>query len=460
MHRTARWFVLSFFLGALVMAAPMSVTGAPSGSTTDDPPAPAPATVEPVAGVTYADAAPLSNIGSGTRNYFGFHFTLSETYDDNVRFGQQSRPGDSYTAFSPSLVFGRLGRRTRLRVSYRPRVQIYTRFSDLNTFAHDLAIDYSYRASKRWTLSFGNRANFLPGTDSVFTNSSAGRSLDPLFGVRPVAATLRQNMFSTTNYFDVQYQRSLRSYFSVGGTYHRRHHSGQSFVNMEAASGRASYNYRYKRNSTLGVTYQYDRLWFGSGFGQSEGHALLVGHAFRVGNRVDLSLSVGPSYTIFDGQRNVPLSPLLAFLFGTPTLQLRTVDRRLSVGATGRFAYNFTNASVYLAYARSVNSGGDLFGSTRSESIRAGLTRKVSRGGTFSLAADYQTNSFGRGLNLPVTGVDRWTGEARYSHSVSDRVTMFVRYRYIQQLIANSTLDGNRQMVTLGFTFSPARGRP
>ena len=197
MTRPTRWFVLSLFLGALVMVAPMSVAGAPSGSTTADPSAPAPTTVEPVAGVTHANAAPLSNIGSGTRNYFGIHFTLSETYDDNVRFDQQSRAGDSYTAFSPSLVFGRLGRRTRLQISYRPRLQIYTRFSDLNTLAHDLAIDYSYRASKRWTLSFGNRANYLPGRDSVFTNSNAGRSLDPLFGVRPVAATLREDMFST-----------------------------------------------------------------------------------------------------------------------------------------------------------------------------------------------------------------------------------------------------------------------
>ena len=284
MHRTARWFVLSLFLGALVMAAPMSVTGAPSGSTSDDPPAPAPATVEPVAGVTYADAAPLSDIGAGTRNYFSFRFTLSESYDDNVSFDRQSRPGDSYTNFSPALEFGRLGRRTRLQISYQPGFQIYTRFSNLNTFTHDLSIDYSYRPSKRWTLSFGNRANYLPGINSVFTNRNAGRSLDPLFGVRPVAVTLRQDVFSTTNYFDVQYQRSSRTYFSVGGPYYRRQQSGQSFVDTEAASGRASYNYRYKRNNTLAATYQYDRLWFGSGFGQSEGHALLVGHSFRVEN--------------------------------------------------------------------------------------------------------------------------------------------------------------------------------
>ncbi len=459
MHRAKHCALWSLCLGVLVSSVPIRVAGAPLSSPPADP-ATTTATVEPVAGVTYAQAAPLSEIGSGMHNYFGLSLTAAETFDSNVFVVQQSRTGSYSTDVSPTFLFGRRNRRTQLRFSYRPEFRMHSQFSDLNTLTHSLALDFSQSASRKWTLSFGTRIRYAPGTDSAFVASTSARTLDPLLGVQPVATTLREGLLLSTGYFDVQYQWSLRSYVAFGTTYHRRNHSGGSFIDSQGTSGRASYNYRYRQNSTLAVIYQYDRSWFGGGFGQSEGHALLLGNSFRVGKRMDFSLSVGPSYRISDGQQNVALSPLLAFLFGAPTLQLRTVQRNYGVAVTGRFAYNFTNSSVELSYARSVNNGGDVFGSSLSESTRVGLTRRLSRKGSLTLGADYVTSDFQRGVSLPFPGVDRLSGSLRYAHSLSDTTSMFVRYRYTQQLIGNSALDDSRYTVTLGFAFSPMRAKP
>lgn len=459
MHRAKHCAVWTLCLGVLASSVPMRVAGAPQSGPPVDP-ATTTAAVEPVAGVTYAQAAPLSEIGLGMHNYFGISFTVAETFDNNVFVDQQSRKGGHSTEVSPTFVFGRMNRRTQLRFSYRPGFRMYSQLSDLNTLTHNLALDFSHSASRKWTLSFGSRFRYAPGTDSAFVGFSSARTLDPLLGVQPVATTLREDLLSSTSYFDVQYQWSLRSYVAFGTTYRRRNPSGGSFIDSQSTSGRASYNYRYSRNSTLAAIYQYDRAWFGGGFGQSEGHALLLGNSFRVGKRIDLSLSVGPSYRISDGQQNVALSPLLAFLFGAPTLQLRTVQRSYGVAATGRFAYNFTNSSVELSYARSVNNGGDVFGSTESKSIRTSLTRRLSRNGSLTLGADYVTSDFQRGVSLPFPGVDRLSGSLQYAHSLSDTTSMFVRYRYTQQLMGNSALDDSRYTVTLGFTFSPMRAKP
>lgn len=459
MHRAMPWVTLTICTVVFAAAAPVSAVAMfQTDEAEADETATAETRVEPVAGISYANAAPLSIPGSGTRNSFTFSVGLAETFDDNVFGSQESRQGDLYTEVRPAFLFGRVSQRTRFQFSYRPGFRIYRRFSGLNRSTHTLDTDYNYRASKRWTLSFGNRFSYLPGTDSLFASDASSRSVDPLFGTRTVAATLREDLFSTTNYFQAQFQWSPRSYVAVGTTYHMRRHGGDSFVNVRAASGRTSYNYRYRPNVTIAAIYQYDRIWFDGGFGQTEAHALLLGNSFRVGRRMDFSVSVGPSYTIHDGQQDVTLSPLLASLFGTPTLQLQTVQRQYGLDATGRFAYNFVNASVAVSYARGINGGGDLYGSARSESIGVSLTRRLSRRGSLSVGAGYITNSFERGVHLPFAGTDRFSAQVQYNRGLKDTASFFIRYRYTQQQVANSVLDGDRHAVTLGFTFSPIRG--
>ncbi len=459
MRKAMRWAGLGFCIGVLAAGMAVKAVADPqadeaSNAGTDELP------VEPVAGMSYAKAAPLGNSGSGTRNYFNFSLSLLETFDDNVFASRQSGQGDLVTTVRPTFLFGRVSPRARLQLSYRPGIQFYSQFSNLNTTTHNLAADYSYRASKRWALSFGNRVNYVPGTDALFAGDGSSRSLDPLLGAQPVAATLRADTFSSTSIFQLQYQWSLRSYVAVATSYSMRRPSGGSFVGSQGASGRVSYNYRYGQKKTIAAIYQYDRRWFEGGFGQSEGHSLLLGHSYRVGRRMNLNLSAGPSYTIFAGPQTVVLSPVLSFLFGTPTLRLETVRRQIGVAATARFSYNFTNTSVGLSYARRINNGGDVYGPVQGDSIGVRLTKKLSGRNQISLQARYTMSSFRRGVALPLSGVDRLDAQVRYSRRLGftdDTTALFFVYRYAQQQISNSLLDYNRHMFTVGVTFNPPR---
>ena len=456
MRKAKRWTGLCFCIGVLAAGLAVEAVAAPqadeaSNAGADELP------VEPVAGMSYAKAAPLGDSGLGTRSYFNFSLSVLETFDDNVFASRQSGQGDLVTAVRPTFLFGRVSPRAKLQLGYRPGIQFHSQFSNLNTTTHSLAVDYSYRASKRWALSFNNRASYVPGTDALFAGDGSSRSLDPLLGAQPVAVTLRADRFSSANIFQLQYQWSLRSYVAVATSYNMRRHSGGSFVGSQGASGRVSYNFRYGQKKTIAAIYNYDRRWFKDGFGQSEGHSLLLGHSYRVGRRMNFNLSVGPSYTIFTGPQTVVLSPVLAFLFGTPTLRLETVRRQIGVAGTARFAYNFTNTSVGLSYGRRINSGGDVFGSVQADTIGVRLTQKLFGRNRISLQARYTMSSFKRGVALPLSGVDRFHAQVRYNRRLrfTDTTALFFGYRYAQQQISNRLLDHNRHMFTVGFTFNP-----
>src|SRR5438105_1592507 len=253
---------------------------------------------KPVTGVAFDSPFALEEVG---HVLIRGSVRAGETFDDNIAGGGVS---DWYTSIVPALSLQLTRRHSVVHANYAPSFLIYSRFDQFNTVSHQFDVDFSHRFSPRWTFSGGQRLSYLPETAGLFQGNSGFRNLDGTLLPAPTGSYPRAATTQGQSFAEVQYQWSKRSYVDVSGTYTLTNFSQHALVGFHGAGARIGYNYRYNARWTGAVNYQFQRSWFGQGFGRMENHAWLLGGSYRR-KRWDLSVSAGPSVTSLEGNQVV-----------------------------------------------------------------------------------------------------------------------------------------------------------
>lgn len=197
---------------------------------------------------------------------------------------------------------------------------------------------------------------------------------------------------TNTSIADITQALSPRSSITLAGSFSLVHFLSSTstttlngipvtFVNSQAASGQAGYNYQLTRSDQIGFLYGYQSFHFPVSIsGDFRTHIFhgLYGH--RISGRMDLILGGGPQITYVSSQ-----------LVGNTT--------RLSASGQASLRYRFPQTSVSLTYDRYNSSGSGFYGGAKTNLFRLTATRPFGRLWTATGDVGYTTNS----RILPVT---------------------------------------------------------
>ncbi len=392
--------------------------------------------------------------------HFGYGLTLSESYDDYMATSANGTGvSGTYTEIMPTLDLGRAGANSSFLLSYQPSYRLYRADRNLNVSTHQLNGFFNVRVTRHWRAAAGGNFTYLPDTEALFHVNQSQVQLDPNAAPAASAALPRRSVTQGSSFVQLQYQWSLRSYVSFGGTYHIQRFDANQLLGSNGYSAQASYNYRLGPRFTIATTYQFHKFWWQMGFGDAITHSANLGLSFRQSRRLSFSVSGGPAFNEFNRSSIVNLPPLLAILFGNPTLQLQSYHRQKSWSGSGQASYALDRTSFGLRYSRGISSGGGLYGSVQMQTAGLGMQRKIGRGSTFDFNADYVRSQFEGAVFLPGGRFSHITGAIRYTRPLTSRTSIFVNYQHFRQLVGSQVLNTNvlsrrRNVVTVGFTLA------
>jgi hypothetical protein len=97
----------------------------------------------------------------------GFYLTtpleLSSGYDSGFSTGTQTLSDSVTTLSGPTLTWIQNTHRTDLTISYQPDFELFSRYTNLDSWNHSAILRLSHRINSRWTLEAGN--SFVDTTD-------------------------------------------------------------------------------------------------------------------------------------------------------------------------------------------------------------------------------------------------------------------------------------------------------
>ncbi len=389
--------------------------------------------------------------GDGAEQYHSFlqfRFSLSQNYDDNV-FQRSDRVEDTFTRFSPSVTFERLGRRTSTNFSYRGDGQVYARRSDLNLFGHNLTVRQAFQVA-RWSASFSHHLNYTPNPLLAFQARTDQGEVNNLLGSDASLVVPRTEQLFNTSTVELGYRKSVRTSFVLSAGYRDARGQGSQFNDSNEVALRAAYNYRHSPRGTLSVFPNVRLVRSTRLSGDSKSYGLFLGYSYQVGERLWVSFQGGPEYTLFEQSPSLGLPPELAGLISLLGLSAQETLSLASWAGGANVVYNRRQSAFALSYSRGVGGSGGVAGPLRNEAVSASVSRRLFGRWSSSLAASYSES---RGFDALARSHDSVRASLHLDRQLGEAASFFVSYDFWRQVTDFSDLSFTRNSVTVGFTW-------
>ncbi len=392
-----------------------------------------------------------SEAGDGApehRNLFGFGFSLSQDYDDNI-FGNSGRIADAFWRFSPSFTLDRLGRRTSTNIRYRGDGRAYARHSDLNAFGHNLTFHQAFQGT-RWSAAFYHDFNYTPDPFSALRLGAVGEDVNNLVGPEVSLVTPRTDRLFNSTTVELGYRKSVRTSFALAAGYLDARGRGDQFIDYNEGTLRATYNYRYSPRGTLSVFPNVRLVRSERALGDSQSYGLLLGHSYQVRDRVWISFHGGPEYTRLEQSPTFGLAPEVAALIsllGPTRPEARTVT---SWSGGANVVYNRKRSALGLSYSRAVTGSGGVAGPVRNETVSISVSGGLVGHWSSRLHLSYSEN---RGFDSLASSHESVNAGLRLERRLGESASFFVGYSFLHQSSDFAGLSFTRNYVTAGFAW-------
>ena len=382
------------------------------------------------------------------QSFLQFGFSLSQNYDDNV-FQRSDRVEDTFTRFSPSVTFDRLGRRTSTNFSYWGDGQVYARRSNLNLFGHTLMVRQAFQGA-RWSAGFSHHLNYTPNPLLTFQAETDQGEVNNLLGPDPSLVIPRTERLFNASTVELRYRKSVRTSFDFSAGYRDVRGRGNQFNDYNEVALRAAYNYRHSPHGTLSVFPNVRLVHSTRLSGDSKSYGLFLGYSYQVGERMWVSFQGGPEYSQFEQSPSLGLPPELAGLISLLGLSVPETQSVTSWAGGANVVYNRRRSAFGLSYSRGVGGSGGVAGPVRNETVGASMSRRLFGRWSSSLAASYSES---RGFDALASSHDSVRAGLRLDRQLGEAASFFVSYDFWRQVTDFSNLSFTRNSVTVGFTW-------
>ncbi len=328
----------------------------------------------------------------------------------------------------------------------------YHRYVNSDTFQGSdqrLTLGYTLELSRRWMLDL---------RESVATLSTATSAMallvpnDPNSAFTPASLLFDARTFFLQSSAYATYLKSARTSFTIGGSGYLQDQKAQGLSNSGQYTFTGSVQHRISKATTLGANYSYSHFEFPKFHNSSDSNIYQGTFATAMGQFWTFSLEGGVTITEVTSQVNFALDPVLAALFGQPTVTLNNYTRSMFPSGSASLKRKFSRASIAFNYSRGVSSGNGVSNTGRLDSGGVSLSytgvRKVNmglNGGYYSLA------SIGQNTGKYAT----YSASAGFTYAFGRGISLSARYGANQQQVDLVNYRRTSTSATLGLMFSP-----
>ena len=398
-------------------------------------------------------AIPTTTLSSVRSNYLDIELAIQPTYYDNLLEDNGTQPtSDVAYSIQPTIQLDRLTPRLHQTWVYHPGFTLYQNANDRNEADQSASVALQYHWSEHTTVSgqdnFIRSSNVFNQPDSLLGGPISG---SPPSSPADIIAPFAERLTNTAN-ADIAYQFSANGMIGAGGTGTIFNYPNQAQVpglnNSNSRGGSAFYNLRLSGRQSLGVNYQYVRIFNYPVTGQLEiqTHTVFLFYTASLGNGFTLSLSAGPQYY------DIIQSPL-------PTSSALTPAVTTSMGWQGQ------RTSLAASYSRTVSGGGGLLGAMSSNNASASATWRMTRTWDVTSTANYAIYKNESPLSpSPSSGGHSVSGTVTIDLTLSEHLRMAVGYQRMHQSYSgiatiNSDPDTDSEFASFNYQFTRPLGR-
>jgi hypothetical protein len=260
-------------------------------------------TAPPVETTPNSSGNPLSLVGEflGTNyaNVFGFVNGMYDSSQSLVSGGKNSSGGfglDLGGGVQVSHPF----RRSYISLNYRGDYRNYNSQSIGSGTSQYLALDYSMRLSKRWSLSLAESAGIsLYGTAFYGSLANPGYS----YSTNPFSPSTR---FLSSSIF-ASYQATHRWSYTLGGSFFLNRYNYPGAFGSTGGFETASASYQFTNRTSGSITYSHDDFYFQHAAGESHINGIYASGNHSFPNRWNIFGSFGMTQAQNQGTIRLPI---------------------------------------------------------------------------------------------------------------------------------------------------------
>ena len=407
-------------------------------------------------------------------------FSLGESYDTGVTDSTHTNSGDFSTTASGSLSYNYKGKWSDYGVDYSVSAYRYGRLRGFGpTVSHSFGLNQTVRLGRQTTWGLSHRFALTPGygtdllRDSIVQQFSfanplprfgtidasanpnnlpiaigSNPSLNPLpdlgtptgtfVGAPQASVPFQARRTSNSTQVQLSHAFSPRTSLSFGGGYERLRYRDDDYFGSDQVGISASVGRMLSERTSLGFSYYGGRLEQPGDLDLTWTQGARISVSYQLSPGIQLSIGYGPVWVQSSGQEEIPLSPVLANLLGTPTLIRDTSVTFLSWGWNGETSLSkqWGRARLGLGYGRGISAQNALRSVSKSDSLALSLGREIGRTASISGSASYSRNSF---ITFQDIGkLDQASGTINLSRRITSMMDLSLFASYSKLLRRNS----------------------
>jgi hypothetical protein len=405
------------------------------------------------------DQAPTGYAGeTAPQNVLSVSMGSEAAYDTVPLNTNQGIGGDETFTVGPrlSLVEGR--KHVNVAVDYLPSVLLYRRFSQFDAFNQSLEFAANIQVSSRLALRLRNSSSYISTPTGTFEPRSNTEYVAPLgspTNLNLAALVPQARRLDENARLDAIYQITGRSYIDLFGNFKEYKFSQEAshttpLYNAEGGGSGAEYAYRFTRNTTIALLYQFQNLTFGS-TARMAAHSLLFSYAQQLSPTVSVTAFVGPQFT----RDHDTFAVELPFPSGQITVTAHAVFSSWSPGFGGTLAKQARNTVFQVSGQRLVGEGGGFLRATASTDGSLNIRHRLTARSEVTGSVDYAQYSA-----LTIGSFQSRIRYARagfgFERTLSEKLTARLEYNYLRQRGTGKVplvADLDRSRISLGIFY-------
>jgi hypothetical protein len=341
-------------------------------------------------------------------------------------------------------------RRAILGISYNGNYNYFPGLDGFNGLNQALNLGYSRRLGRRLEMNWINTASL---TNRLLGNPLNQQALGADLASAPVNELFDNRIFFLQSQMTLSYRLSSRWQLVGGGNGGVVRRQASSLAGVNVYGGTAGIMYRWSRNTTIGINYDFSHFNFGRSFGESNIHGSTVNFARRIGRDWQVNASVGGQSIYTVGARRVALDPVIAALLGS-TEGVEAFSSRRWVTSYGAGVERRIRRSSFTAQAsRSVVPGNGLLLTSVIDLISFGMTYTATRDWSLNAGASRSSMTDVSGSNLGRFDVSQV--QAGVNRTLNRELGMFGTVEYRTFALGISSFDRSGFRFTVGLTYTP-----
>jgi hypothetical protein len=339
-------------------------------------------------------------------------------------------------------------RHAKLGLDYKGSYRHYTNNSFYDGTDQSLALGYTYQKSRR--LVFDTRQ--IAGTVSQGTSFAGSLPTITDALVTPSSLLFDNRADYLQSSLDVNYLKSDRTVFTVGGEGFGIWRKANGLIGMEGYDLHGTIRHRLSQRTTIGVSYQHAHYDYPKAFGESDIDMYSGIYATQFGRYWTFGAKAGMYKAEVIGLQQVAVDPEISALLGVSTT-IRTFYKKTYLPNWDlQLDRKFQRASISFHYTHGVSAGNGVYLTSREESGTASFSYAATRKWSLSVNGGYTRF---QGIAQDLQPYSQFGGGGGVTYALTGPIHLIARYDARHQEIVDGVFKGTSYRASFGISFSP-----